>query len=262
MFTLPRGRKGLRKTPREVLSDLKSYKLYSDALTNTAVPLRYGWAGERGASTVFSEIFVCSNAQVTAFSFLYTMVNTVGASDDPLQPLWRSPDPRRSVLPSPVDFLALSKEIRPTDSLQTLPLDRSRRGGKRTLKPLRWVWCWEICGVAFLFVTFVWFGFISSPFFVPTQHDAAYVYARVSNLLFILLLLVFANVYCALLMQRWRAAWFISANDLYLVTLFLNVVLLEVKPWLLIYLTFRTMTCFKWRKKKFKKKWLIPNNYK
>lgn len=69
MFTLPRGRIGLRKTPREVLSDLKSYKLYSDALTNTAVPLRYGWAGERGASTVFSEIFVCSSAQVTALAF-------------------------------------------------------------------------------------------------------------------------------------------------------------------------------------------------
>ncbi len=127
MFTLPRGRIGLRKTPREVLSDLKSYKLYSDALTNTAVPLRYGWAGERGASTVFSDIFMCSSTQVTAFSFLYMMVNTVGASDDPLQPSWRSPNPLRCILPSPVDFLlALSKEIRPTDSLQTLPLDRHR----------------------------------------------------------------------------------------------------------------------------------------
>ncbi len=46
MFTLPRGYE-------KVLSDLKS----SDALTNTAVPLRYGWAGERGPSTGFSDIF-------------------------------------------------------------------------------------------------------------------------------------------------------------------------------------------------------------
>lgn len=119
--------------------------------------LRLG-RGTWGFDCVFRHIRV----QETAFSFLYTMANTVGASDCPLQPSWRSLDPRPCVLLSPVDFLALSKEIRPRHvhrlpQKRSLCPHRSRRGWKRTLKPLKWVWCWEICGVAFLFMSLISF---------------------------------------------------------------------------------------------------------
>lgn len=62
------------------------------------------------------------------------------------------------------------------------------------------------CGVLlreFMFsrARLVRFDFISNPFLVLTQHEyMVTVCVSVSNLLFILLL-VFANVYCALLMQ-------------------------------------------------------------
>lgn len=185
--------------------------------------LRLG-RGTWGFDCVFRNIRV----QATAFSFLYMMVNTVGASEDPLQPSWRSPT---RVDVSPVDFLALSKEIWPNDSLQTLP---PGHGGARNTP---WSHFDEFdVEKSVTWRSYSWFSFGLFSFGACV---------RVSNLLFILLLLlVFANVYCALLMQRWRAAWFISAlfsNDL----LFLNVVLLGVKPWLLIYLT---MTCLKKKK--------------
>lgn len=108
MFTLPRGKIGLRKTPIEVLSDLKSYKLYFDALTNTAVQLCYGWAGGRGASTVFSEIFVCRRLHLAFYIWWWTLWERVKIRSSPLE------DPRPASMCRPLTFLRSPKKFDPT----------------------------------------------------------------------------------------------------------------------------------------------------
>lgn len=142
MFTLPRGCIGLRKS--SLWSQVLWTVLWCLNKHCSTTPLRLG----RG-TWAFDWVF----RHIRPFSFFYTMVNTVWASDEPAPALVNIP---RS---ASIDFLALSKEIRPTaSSKRSLWTGTgSRRGGKRTLKPLRWVWCWEVCGVAFLFVTLVSF---------------------------------------------------------------------------------------------------------
>lgn len=165
MFTLPRGCIGLRKSSlwSQVLWTVL-WCLNKHCSTTTLRLGRGTWA--------FDWVF----RHIRPFNFFYTMVNTASIRSSP-----------REHPPIRVDVVArwLSCALQRDSThgfLQTLPLDRHRVTAGRETYP-------EATSMS-LMLRSLWrgvlirdFGFISRRFF-----------ARVSNLLFILLLLVFANV--------------------------------------------------------------------